>query len=363
MSIDAEIRSRISKNGYISISEMIDAAMNEFAFSYYKNNQAIGVHSDFITSPEISQLFGEMISLWCIDSWCKMNKPQRCNLIEFGPGNGVLMHMILKTVKKIAPDFYKTIDVHLIEINPVLKEKQSNILANFDVSKQWHSSIQNFKTRNNIVIANEFFDALSINQYVKKKHLWHEVIVKIDVASAKLIFDHISTNIKFSEQLDREHPSAQDGAILEESLPRISVMQELSELLANYNGSALIVDYGYYINPFKRKASQYNSTLQSVKDHQYNPVLHNLGKADLTSHVDFWELKRVAQNRNLQIDTIITQREFLLKWGMRERLKMLIKQNPQHEQILINQYNRLVGLNQMGNLFKVLCISNIENIF
>ncbi|AVP87492.1 hypothetical protein phytr_5470 [Candidatus Phycorickettsia trachydisci] len=331
MSVKKKIENILEQQEYITVDALMSIALND----YYTSKEAVG--SDFITAPEISQMFGEMVALWCLDAW---QNQKGFNLTELGPGTGALIFNILRTVSKIKPEFIQSLkQIFLLEINPYLKKKQLEILAPYKDKIRYIDNIDHIP--NGIVIANEFFDALPIKQYKKIQNSWYEVIVK-----KGLRFDISKTPISIND-----HPNAQDGAIIEISDQQQKLMQKLCKI----KGSILIIDYGYDIEPKLRQPNQYKSTLQSVKNHQYCDVLDNLGEADLTTHVDFHSLKHIAQIQKAPY-TVHSQKDFLESYGISLRLQQLLSHNPELSNILHNQYNRLIK--DMGELFKVLTLKN-----
>lgn len=330
MSIKKTIKTILEQQEYITIDQLMSLALN----NYYTSCEAVG--SDFITAPEISQMFGEMVALWCLDVW---RDKKEFNLIELGPGTGALMYNILRTSAKVRPEFIKSLkQIILLEINPHLRKKQLEILAPYKDQIRYIDSIDQIP--DGIIIANEFFDALPIKQYEKVQGQWYEVVVK-----KGLRYDIAQTSTPI-----HSHNNAQEGAILEIS----SAQQELMHKLCKIKGTVLVIDYGYDIAPELRAFDQYKSTLQSIKNHKYCNILDNLGDADLTTHVDFYSLKQIAQSHGVS-HKIQSQKEFLESYGISLRLQQLISQNPELALILRNQYQRLVE--DMGALFKVLILN------
>lgn len=329
MSVKKELEDILESQKYITIDKLMSLALN----NYYTSKEAVG--TDFITAPEISQMFGEMVALWCLDVW---QDKKEFSLVELGPGTGSLMFNILRTASKVRPEFIKSLkQIVLLEINPHLKKRQLEILAPYKDKIRYIDNIDQIP--NGIVIANEFFDALPIKQYQKVQGQWHEVVVKkgllFSLSQAPTPMDY--------------HPNAQEGAILEISPAQKALMKKLCKI----KGAVLIIDYGYDIDPKIRTSDQYKSTLQSLTNHQYCDILKNLGETDLTAHVDFYTLKQIARNIPNKIQT---QKEFLESHGIFVRLQQLISHNPELDIILTNQYNRLIG--DMGSLFKVLILND-----
>lgn len=361
MSIESKIRELIQKKGSMTLDEVVETAMSRHPTSYYRTYQPLGAEADFITSPEVSQMFGEMVGIWCADIWNQLNKPPKCNIVEYGSGLGTLMRDVVRVIQKNKL-FYEAINIWIIDINPVLREKQYELLKNLGVTINWVDSIYDVAKAPTIVIANEFFDALPVKQYVKQKIEWKENVVIVDQSDAQLAFDVRGIKKILEQQLIFDHDKAGDGAVLEESPESIKIIQEIAAYIEENNGAALIIDYGYDINPKSRKSDQYTQTLQAIKNHKYVPILSDLGEADLSSHVDFWALKNAAHSRDVQIYGAVSQRTLLLKCGIDIRFKMLVDKNPDMLEILQNQYNRLVGRDQMGELFKAIAITSNKKI-
>lgn len=357
MAIDSSIRQIINHNGYIAIDEMMGEVLTNNTSSYYRNIEHIGKEGDFITSPEISQLFGEVIGLWVIEQWQKLGKPKEFILLELGPGQGILMRDILRTVK-LAPECLNVLKIKLYDVNPYFIEKQKHTLAQYNEDIEWIGELHHLENLSRlplIVVSNEFFDALPIKQYKKLKKLWHEVVMVVDPADSYLKFDTIEINRVFQKQLKYEHPNAEEGAVVEESVPALNIVRKLASHINKYKGSFLAIDYGYNIQGSERLATQYNSTLQAIKNHQYHPIIASIGEADLSAHVDFNALARSIIPVGLKHSFISTQAEFLIKYGILIRLVNLQKANPgELSENLGKQVYRLTAKEQMGELFKVL---------
>jgi NADH dehydrogenase [ubiquinone] 1 alpha subcomplex assembly factor 7 len=361
MSIETRIRQIIQQKGSIAMDDAMAIAMNKDKDSYYRTRQPIGSTGDFITSPEVSQMFGEMIGIWIIDIWTKFFKPTKVNIVEYGAGLGTLMRDILRTIQK-EKNLYKSVHVWIIDINPILIEEQQKLLADFDVQKEWVESIESVFGATTIVIANEFFDALPVKQYIKAKSEWQERVIIIDPETDKLAFDTRGIKKILAEHLSMEHSEAKDGAVVEESPESIKTVKSISKYISDNEGVALIIDYGYEINPEFRRSYQYTPTLQGIKQHKYIPILSDFGNVDLSAHVDFWAIKKASIVHNVKTWHTVSQGKFLIACGIGLRLKYLIKENKSLFDILIRQYDRLTGVDQMGELFKVIAITSNDEI-
>ncbi|MDF2965851.1 MAG: succinate dehydrogenase [ubiquinone] iron-sulfur subunit [Rickettsiaceae bacterium] len=358
MAIEARLREIINEKGFISVAEMMKIALSSNPNSYYRNRNPLGIEGDFITAPEISQIFGELIGIWCADFWLKLGQPSDISIVELGPGRGLLMRDLLRATKHI-PGFHDSINIELVEISEALTQLQQTELKDYSNKIKWHKKIEDIASKQTIFIANEFFDALPIRQFEKEKEIWYERILTSDPLNSILHFSRLPINDELSAQLNYEHPNAGDGAIVEESIESIEHIKFISEHLNVHGGAALIIDYGYDIPPKERTVFQYNPTLQALKHHKYQPILDTIGEADLTAHVDFYSFKQAAQARKLITHGAITQGEFLKNMGIMYRLEMLKKNVDIFDQeVLDKQVARLIDSDKMGALFKVLIISN-----
>lgn len=365
-SIEFELRELIKKNGYVTIDEFMNIASIAKSNSYYRNLDNIGENGDFITAPEISQLFPEMIALWLINIWESLDRPNSYNIYELGPGTGNLISLALKVMNKIMPESVLSINsINLLEINPyfIAKQKENlSFLNNTSIKINWSKSLilheKNIKQSNipNIILANEFFDALPIKQYFLSKDVWYEKIITTNYITAELEFSKKNISSYLSDHFTNYHPRAIDGAYIEESPEIIKIFSKIADLLSCQKAAALIIDYGYFIEPNQRKATQYNSTLQAMINHQYVNCLSNIGFADITSHVDFYKLYETSIAHNINTENIYfqNQADFLKNYGILKRAEMLKKSNPSFADLIDKQLDRLINEKQMGNLFKVM---------
>ncbi len=263
MPIDSSIRDLISKYGHISVDLLMKEALSSNSSSYYQQQSLIGAGGDFTTSPEISQLFGEIIGLWVIEKWRQLGTPKKINLVEMGPGRGLLMRDLLR-VAKLMPEFYNSLQIQLVEINPNFIEWQQSNLSQFNLKIDWLTKIEDIAELPSIMIANEFFDALPIKQYIKVKELWYESIFIADPSDGKIRFDKIGLTKELQAQLLQDHPNAFDGAIVEESLSSLETIRFMLKHIKKFRGNALIIDYGYDVDPKIRARHQYYQRSRSA---------------------------------------------------------------------------------------------------
>jgi SAM-dependent MidA family methyltransferase len=307
--------------------------------NYYSRRMPLGIDGDFITSPEISQVFGEIIALWLMQKWHQLGRPKEISLVELGPGRGSLMSDLLRTI--IKNEIHGAIkDIYLIEINHQLKELQEKNISPYlgNININWKSDIDNLAIRPTIFIANEFFDCLAINQYIYRDNHWHKTMVN---PKEPISFSYVKTNYL--------KKPANEGDIIEVSADSIKLVKKIASYVAKNQGGSLIIDYGY----IERK--NLVSSLQGVKNHQYHDVLSDLGQVDLSAHVDFLKLVKSIKLENIEHYHLTTQAKFLIKYGIEIRGKQLyeLASYQQKAQIAI-AIDRLISNNKMGELFKVL---------
>tara|TARA_B100001057_G_scaffold177773_1_gene178569 strand:- start:2555 stop:3598 length:1044 start_codon:yes stop_codon:yes gene_type:complete len=341
----------IQSNIFLNKKEMrLDKFINEALFSkdgYYYKNKAIGKTNDFITSPEISQIFGEIISMYILHVW-KIKINSKFNFIELGPGKATLFIDIINSIKKY-PDFIDKANISLIEINKELLNVQKKRIRDLNLNKiNWKKSI-NFKSKlPSVIYSNEFFDCFAVRQFFLKKFWMEKYVAYNNKNNNFYLFDKIVTDIKLLSKLNL----FKKERLLEKSLERNIYFEKVCKFIKKNRGIFITIDYGYYKN-IK------NFTLQSISKHKYSSIFDNIGEQDISSHVNFTDLLDIAKKYNLKIDEACTQREFLIKYGILERKKYLSSKNKSIKNQINEQTERLIGTNEMGNLFKILIVSNL----
>lgn len=337
---EAKILSIIDKKGHIHLDEFIEISLNKLELSYYKSESPLGKNGDFITAPEISQLYGEIIGLF-VANYIKENHLKEFNLIELGPGRGTLMKDVVRVLSAIFENKIHY-DIHFVEINKNfqnnLKEKFSDCII--------HLSIDTLPKKNSIVLANEFFDAFPIIQVQKIDNKLYETIIRKD--SGKLIFDKKEIRKEYEALFNLDGLSS--NQIIEKSPTASLLFETIVYYLLKNKGMMLIMDYGY-------TSDQNISTLQSIKDNKKTNFLDSIGKQDLTSYVNFNELLKILDKKKIKNKLIQTQREFLVINGINYRAEELIKKNKEKENEILNQVSRLIDIDKMGSLFKFLQFS------
>jgi NADH dehydrogenase [ubiquinone] 1 alpha subcomplex assembly factor 7 len=334
--LESYLADLIRKQGPISVAQFMEIALGHPQHGYYMKQDPFGRGGDFITAPEISQMFGEIIGAWTADIWKQLGSPAEFSLAECGPGRGTLMSDLMRSTKNI-PGFHDACNIHLIEISPALKEKQKSALADYNVA--WHDSIDALpQGRPLILIANEFLDALPVQQYVQTKEGWQERVVTVN------------------ETNDFEFSPFSSGEIVESSPARIAFADRLCTLLEKTTGAALLIDYG-------AAYSGTGDTLQAVYKHKPVNVFSHIGDADLTSHVDFEALIRNIDPARIKISGPVEQGAFLKENGIAARAAALSGNATAEQKTDIeNSLKRLVNSDQMGALFKVMGLSCGKNI-
>ena len=338
------IKDKILEKNYITVKDFINISLFHPEFGYYINKNPLGQKSDFTTSPEISQIFGEIIAFYLIDFWQKEFPGQKINLVEMGAGRAILMLDFLRIAKQI-PNFFQNISIHIVEINEKLTKIQQENLKNFNVKwwKNFDDFSENCQNLPIFFISNELFDCFAIDQFILEDDIWYQRILILEENHLKIDKIRTKTDIlSLIPEIFRKN--LKNNAIFEENIAAQQFMEKLSKKIAKNNGIAINIDYGYYENFFK-------DTLQSIKNHKFNDFLKNIGQSDLTSHTDFYKLTEIAMQNNLNVN-FMTQREFLLSNGLELRRKVLLESVKTEKDLINNAINRLIDHDQMGDLFK-----------
>ena len=339
----AEIRERIRRDGPLSVATYMELCLNHPAQGYYRRGQPIGAAGDFITAPEVSQMFGELIGLWCAAVWQAMGRPQCVNLVELGPGRGTLMADALRAAETV-PAFRDAVGVHLVETSESLRAEQAARLA--IVRPTWHARLETVPPGPVLVIANEFFDALPIRQFEQIDETWRERVVTLAPSTQTLHFAAIDATCAEAAGLGR----APAGAIAERSPAREALAAALAARIGADGGAALVIDYGH-----ERPGT--GDTLQALKRHRRHGVLDDPGSADLTAHVDFSALAAAARRAGAGVFGPVPLGRFLQALGIEARAARL-RQDASTEQAadIDAALRRLTGAHGMGRLFKALAI-------
>ena len=348
--LEAELKSLIQKSGPMPVWRYMELCLSHPKHGYYVSRDPLGREGDFITSPEVSQMFGELVGLWAAAAWNAMGTPMQVNLIELGPGNGTMMSDALRAIR-VLPPFYQAADVHLVEINPVLREKQKKALAS-KKTITWHNRLDDVPQGPAIILANEFFDVLPIHQMVKKATGWHERTVELD-AAGKLVYGTMADPTpQFDVLLPPLVRAAPEGAVFEWRPD--TEMMKMARRIRSGGGVALIIDYGHV-------RSDAGDTFQAIARHSFTDPLKSPGTADVTAHVDFQALARAAEDMGVRTHGPIEQGEFLKLLGIETRaLSLMGKSSSETSGTIASALKRLTegGRGGMGSLFKVFAVSD-----
>ena len=347
--LETTLRHIIETAGSISVARFMQMASSDPEYGYYQTRDPLGVQGDFITSPEISQIFGEIIGLWCVVTWQNAGRPGNTMLVELGPGRGTLMADILKTAKKVAPEFINALKVHLIETSPVLKQQQKAVLKDYEI--KWYNDIETIPSGPALIIANEFFDALPIEQYVMTKNGWQLRHITVDKKFDNLSFITVPLKKQEFPIFLNRISNAKIGSIFERNAASEEIMKSIADRIRDNGIASLIIDYGH-------TQTQLGETLQGVKSHKYHNPLTDMGEIDLTSHVDFETLAATSVSLGTRAHGPITQRDFFTTLCIEQRTKALIAKAEAHQvPLLIEGSRRLIAEDGMGTLFKVMAIT------
>ena len=337
---------KISNNKHIPFDKFVDIALYHKKTGYYMKKNPFGKDGDFITAPNISILFSEMLAIWCIAFWEHLGYPKKINIIELGAGNGEMMYQMIKVFERFNK-FRESSNYFILEKSQFLKKIQKKKLNSHKIT--WLNSINKLKNGPNIFLANEFFDALPIKQFIKKKNKWYEKSIKKNNIN-KFEFVNVITNIKNLEK-KIEINLSKNQKIIEFSPLTYKYLNIISKKINTFQGGLLIVDYGYLQKKMK-------DSLQSIYKHNFNNVLDNFGKSDITYNLNFFLLKKIVKKLNLKVVGLTSQRNFLTKLGILDRAEILAK-NLQFSKKADIYYRikRLIDRNFMGELFKVMFVT------
>ncbi|MEP0940325.1 MAG: SAM-dependent methyltransferase [Rhizobiaceae bacterium] len=348
--LEEEIRRHISMHGPMPVAEYMTLCLTHPEHGYYTTGSPVGGRAssqrqagDFITAPEISQMFGEMLGVWCMEMWQTLGEPSQFNLVEIGPGRGTLMADLLR-ISGALPGFKSACNVRLIEVSPTLSEQQSLSLSSA-ANITWLRDIDDLEARPTIILANELLDALPFRQWCKNGEDWFERAIG-------LVDDQLTYVLRPNRldpaELPSGHGACPQATLFETAPAREALIARIADFLRLHEGTALFIDYGHLKPGF-------GDTFQAIRDHNYADPLTGLGQTDLTSHVDFAPLCALAKVNGCDVPTPVTQGEFLLSLGLLERAGALgAGREKAVQQQLQQAVERLAGPSQMGDLFKVM---------
>jgi NADH dehydrogenase [ubiquinone] 1 alpha subcomplex assembly factor 7 len=346
----SEIKKLIKLSGPMSVWRYMELCLTHPQHGYYVSRDPLGREGDFTTSPEVSQMFGELLGLWSASIWKAIGSPPLLRLVELGPGRGTMMADALRALR-VLPPLYQSLSIHLVEINPVLREKQRATLSGVR-NISWHDTVDDVPDGPAVILANEYFDVLPIHQVVKRETGWHERVVEID-PNGKLAFSAATEPMpRFELLLPPLVRAAPVGAVFEWR-PDTEIMK-IASRVRDQDGAALIIDYGHL-------RSDAGDTFQAIARHSFADPLKNPGQADVTAHVDFQALARAAEDLGARVHGPVTQGEFLKRLGIEARATgLMAKASPEIASDIAGALKRLTdsGRGGMGSMFKAVAISD-----
>lgn len=340
MSLTDQLLERIRLDGAMRIADYMAECLLHPEFGYYATQDPFGSKGDFITAPEISQMFGELIGLSLAQSWMDQGAPSQFTLAELGPGRGTLMSDILRATASI-PGFHDAAQIVLLEASHVLRTKQSETLQGYD--PKWVQSVDELPNQPLFLVANEFFDALPIRQFVRDGTGWRERLIGADDGALTFGLGAAAEQPGLTDRLD----DTQDGDLVEICAAATPIIAKLAHLIATCGGAALIVDYGDW--------RSLGDTFQALQNHRPVDPLAHPGQADLTAHVDFEPLAQTARAAGCAHTRLTPQGVFLERLGITARAQALAERlSGTNLETHIAAHRRLTHPDEMGNLFKVL---------
>ena len=341
-----ELKQRVAAQGPLDVAAFMQLALAEPGIGYYATRDPLGARGDFVTAPEISQMFGELVGLWCVDTWERLGQPDPFLLVELGPGRGTLMADALRAAR-VRPEFGQAMRLHLVEISAPLRALQAQQLGAFQPT--WHDDLARLPDGPALILGNEFLDALPVHQYVMTGQGWRERAVT--VADGQLAWTLTPPGPAVS-LLRPEHQQAKPGDMAEVSPAIRDVAARLGRRLAQTPGAALFLDYG----PAR---SGLGDSLQALRGHRPADPLRDAGQADLTTHVDFAAFAAAARQAGATAFGPVEQGAFLRSLGIEQRAAMLAEKAAAEDRAAIaTALHRLIAPAQMGSLFKALALAS-----
>jgi NADH dehydrogenase [ubiquinone] 1 alpha subcomplex assembly factor 7 len=338
------ITKRIDAFGPISIADYMRECLLHPQHGYYQKQIVFGEKGDFITAPEISQMFGEIIGLQLAEKWLQLGKPAETQLIELGPGRGTLMADILRAARSI-PEFHQSLNIHFIEASAQLRTLQREKVP----TANWHEQIQDIPEGFSLIIANEFFDALPIHQYEKRDGIWFERMITHQKKSLEYTLSLPGPQFALVPHSAKDRAN---NSIFEVCPSGLSITGILSDRLKQAGGAAIIIDYGY-------TQSGGGDTFQALKDHKFISPLTEPGHADITAHVAFDQLAQTANEKDIKVEGPYEQGQYLMASGIGVRAqKLATGANSSKQKTILSELKRLTASDEMGQLFKVLMLEH-----
>ena len=340
----------LKKNHKIPLDKFIDYCLYNKKNGYYMNKDPFGITGDFTTAPNISRLFSEMIAVWAVNFWENLGSPKKFNLVELGAGNGEMMKVMIESFKKF-PSFMSSCNIIIHEKSPNLIKKQKTNIKFKNI--RWLANLKKINNSPSIFLANEFFDAIPIKQFLKDENIWFEKFIHVS-ENKKLSFIKKKIDIKTIEKKVNFKISKNQNFI-EYSPLGLKYLMDIFKFIKKNKGGLLIIDYGYF-------DEKMTDTLQAIHKKKYSKILENIGKSDITYNINFYLIKKIAQNfQDLDIN-YTSQKKFLSILGIQQRAEIISKNKKFTEKAdIFYRLKRLINEKEMGDLFKVMLIKNSSN--
>ena len=343
---------KTKKKFSITLDKFIDFALYNKKFGYYMKKNPFGRKGDFTTAPNISRLFSEIIAIWIVSFWKSIGSPKNFNLIELGAGNGEMMKDMLESFEQF-PTFMKSCNIFIYEKSPNLIKIQKKKIKKDKIN--WLSKIDNIKKNPTLFIANEFFDSISIKQFIKIDKIWYEKFVNIKNKNKAFFFNKKVNMKNYEKKINFKVSSNQN--FVEYSETGVDYLRSISKFLKKNQGGLLIIDYGYFGKKMK-------NTLQAISNQNFSNVLENIGNSDITHNINFNLFKKIIKKIGGLSHKTTTQGYFLTKMGINERAEIISEKLTFLKKAdLYYRLKRLIDKKQMGELFKVMLIKNKKNKF
>jgi NADH dehydrogenase [ubiquinone] 1 alpha subcomplex assembly factor 7 len=342
-----KIARRIRAEGPLSVAAYMAMALHDPDGGYYARRDPIGAQGDFITAPEISQVFGELIGLWCAVVWRQLGRPDPVILAELGPGRGVLMGDLMRAAATV-PEFHRALRLHLVETSAPLRAAQQQRLAQFEPI--WVPRFEDLPDGPLLLVANEFLDALPIRQFVRRGLHRSERMVTLDDEGRFVFVEGPPSPIARSLVPEGLHDRARQTAVFEICPAALALAAALGGRFSRQAGAALFIDYGYF-------PSAPGPTLRALHRHRAVSALTAPGTADLSAHVDFAAFAETARVGGAETHGPVPQARLLTALGARERAAALrIRATPSQQLALDSGVERLLDPGGMGTLFKAIAL-------
>ena len=334
---------RIKKNNILTVDKYIHEALYNSKSGYYMKSNPFGKNGDYITAPNISILFSEMIAIWIILFWENLKRPKKFNVIELGAGNGEMIKQIIKTFDKFLL-FKNCCKINILEKSIYLKKIQKQKLKNKNI--KWLKNLNEVSNIPSIFIGNEFFDSLPIKQFIKKNNKWYERNVKFFKLNEPKFIDILIDIKKFEKKIGFKISHKQK--FIEYSPLTIEYLKIISKKINSNNGGILIIDYGYWKKNMK-------NTHKSISNHKFENVLNNFGKSDITYNLSFKLIEKILKKFNLKVSGMTNQKNFLINLGILKRAEIISKNLPFSKKADIYfRVKKLIDKYSMGEIFKVM---------